>query len=196
MPPSRFITPKSCPPFHCWEHLFMTKMLHKLQYSVFMTLNPPEIQGLIHCYDSGHMIPNISPKLSAKLTFRASQHLYKQSKIKSYQIISAPGYKQICLPNVEHQNKESKLPDLQAGRPRSEVHVDLLRHRTGQASHAGSFIEVRVGSCCSYCGNLAHEVTLRALLCILGSWFHTLTTVGTVYSLFVAGMSQGMDGFV
>lgn len=49
-------------------------------------------------------------------------------------------------------------------------------------SHAGSFIEVRVGSCCSYCGKLAHEVTLRALLCILGSWSHTLTSVGTVLS--------------
>lgn len=47
-------------------------------------------------------------------------------------------------------------------------------------SHAGSFIEVRVGSCRSYCGNLAHEVTHRALLCILGSCFHTLTTVGTL----------------
>ena len=63
---------------------------------------------------------------------------------------------------------------------RSAAHVDLWRHGTGQASHAGSFVEVRVGSCCSYCGILAHEVTLRALFCILGSCFRTLTCVGTV----------------
>lgn len=34
----------------------------------------------------------------------------------------------------------------------------------GHASHAASFVEVRVGSCWLYCGKLAQEVTLRAAL--------------------------------
>lgn len=48
----------------------------------------------------------------------------------------------------------------------------------GHASHAASFVEVRVGSCCSYCGNLAHEVTLRALLRILGRQLDLVNTAG------------------
>lgn len=50
----------------------------------------------------------------------------------------------------------------------------------GTKSHAGSFVEVRVGSCCSYCAKMAHEVTLRALLAIFGGWSETRSRVGTV----------------
>lgn len=67
---------------------------------------------------------------------------------------------------MRNQNKELKVPDLEAERvlARLRVHADLWRHGRGHGSHAGSFVEVRVGSCWLYCGQLAQEVTLRALL--------------------------------
>lgn len=51
MPPSNLITPKSCPPFH-HIHVFMTKLLHKLYHSLYMTLKLPKIQEPIHCFAS------------------------------------------------------------------------------------------------------------------------------------------------
>lgn len=77
-----------------------------------------------------------------------------------------------------NQNRPTSLACL--GLPGSEVHVDLRGRWTGHKSHAGSFVEVRVGSCCSYCAKMAHEVTLRALLAIFGGWSETQSRVGTV----------------
>lgn len=83
------------------------------------------------------------------------------------------------LATVEHENKESKLADqsgLQRFCPGQRFMLTSAGDGQGTLSHAGSFVEVRVGSCCSYGAKLAHEVTVRPLLTILGGW----TRVGTV----------------
>lgn len=83
------------------------------------------------------------------------------------------------LAKAEHENKESKLADqsgLQGFCPGRRFTLTSAGDGQGTLSHAGSFVEVRVGSCCSYGAKLAHEVALRSLLTILGGW----TRVGTV----------------
>lgn len=80
---------------------------------------------------------------------------------------------------MEHENKESKLADLSAlqrFRPGQRFMLTSSGDGQGTVSRAGSFVEVRVGSCCSYCAKVAHKVTLRPQQTVLGGW----TRVGTV----------------
>lgn len=142
---SKFITPSSCPLSQCSPSLFMAdiNMLHLPKLYQIQVLiqsftsemaKDPRIRILYSKYSPIDVLPSYLQTISQR------QSLNK-NVINVYPKLS-----------MKTRNQNRLTSRLEGFLPRSEVHVDLCRQWTGHMSHAGSFIEVRVGSCCSYCG--------------------------------------------
>lgn len=155
---SKFITPSSCPLSQCSPHLFMAEInnLHLPK--------PYQIQGPTQSFTSETAKDQRIRILYSKYSGIGVLPSYLQT-ISLWQSLNKYVISVYPVLSMKTRNQNRLTSRLEWVLPRSEVHVDLCRQWTGHMSHAGSFVEVRVGSCCSYCGKT-------------GTWGNTEDTAG------------------